>query len=50
MGDEMIDTLRSTLNQRWLRPTAAIAFVLLIASVAGAAERVVLGEYFTNIF
>ena len=50
MGDEMIDTARDGTQRRWLGPTVAIAFVLLIASVAGAAPRVVLGEYFTNIF
>jgi len=50
MGEEMIDTLRKMTDRRWPTPTLTVAFVLLIGSVAGAAERVVLGEYFTNLF
>lgn len=38
-------------NRRWAAPAifAALA-VMLIVSAAGAADRVVLGEYFTNIY
>ena len=50
MGEEMIDTLRKKTDRRWATPTLMVAVVLLIVSVAGAAERVVLGEYFTNLF
>lgn len=36
--------------RRWAAPAVfAVAFVMLIVSAAGAAERVVLGEYFTNL-
>ena len=37
-------------SSRWHAPVLAAGFVLLIASVGGAADRVVLGEYFTNLF
>ena len=37
--------------RRWAAPAVfAAAIVLLIVSAAGAADRVVLGEYFTNLF
>jgi len=37
--------------RRWFATAFfAVAFTWLIVSVAGAAERVVLGEYFTNKF
>jgi len=38
-------------SRRWIaRPIFAAAFITLIVSAAGAAERVVLGEYFTNTY
>jgi hypothetical protein len=37
--------------RRWAAPAiVAAAAVMLIVSAAGAADRVVLGEYFTNIY
>ena len=37
-------------HRRWAAPAIfAVAFVMLIVSAAGAADRVVLGEYFTNL-
>jgi len=51
VGDEMIDTIRTTTDgRRVAHAIFAVAFFLLIVSAAGAAERVVLGEYFTNIY
>jgi len=38
-------------HRRWVAHAIfAAAFITLIVSAAGAAERVVLGEYFTNLF
>lgn len=47
----MVERHPLTGNQRWAAPAifAALA-VMLIVSAAGAADRVVLGEYFTNIY
>jgi hypothetical protein len=51
MGDEMTDTQRKMTDRTRLLPAVLITgFVLLIVSAAGAADRVVLGEYFTNIY
>ena len=37
--------------RRWAAPALfAAAYLMLIVSVAGAADRVVLGEYFTNLY
>ena len=37
--------------RRWAEPPVlATAIIMLIVSTAGAADRVVLGEYFTNIY
>jgi hypothetical protein len=37
--------------RRWAAPAVfAAAIVMLIVSAAGAADRVVLGEYFTNLY
>ena len=47
----MIDTIRATTDRRRVAHAIfAASFILLIVSAAGAAERVVLGEYFTNIY
>lgn len=47
----MIDTLRTKTDRRRVAPAIfAAAVVMLIVSAAGAAQRVVLGEYFTNLF
>lgn len=35
---------------RWIATVLTVAAVGLIVSVAGAAQRVVLGEYFTNLY
>jgi len=36
---------------RWAAPALlAVALIMLTVSAVGAAERVVLGEYFTNLF
>ena len=38
-------------TRRWAAPALlAVAFLVLIVSIAGAADRVVLGEYFTNLY
>jgi hypothetical protein len=40
-----------TKNRRWAATAFfAAAFAILIVSAAGAADRVVLGEYFTNLY
>ena len=50
-GDEMTEKHPSVQIRRWFATAFfAVAFTWLIVSVAGAAERVVLGEYFTNKF
>jgi hypothetical protein len=42
---------RDTGNRHWAAPALlAAAFVMLTSSLAGAADRVVLGEYFTNLY
>ena len=47
----MNERRRHTTDRTRLAPTLAIAgFVLLVSAAAGASERVVLGEYFTNLF
>ena len=47
----MTEKYHSARIQRWFTTAFfAVAFTWLIVSVAGAAERVVLGEYFTNKF
>ena len=48
MGVAMTDTRRDTTNRRWLAPVVAGALLFAAATMAGAADRVVLGEYFTN--
>jgi hypothetical protein len=51
MGDEMTETRRHATDRTRLAPAVVAAgFVLLVSITAGAAERVVLGEYFTNLF
>jgi hypothetical protein len=45
----MTDTRRETRSRQWLAPVVAGAFLLAAASTTGAADRVVLGEYFTNL-
>lgn len=50
-GDAMTDHRQSTNPRRWATTAVAAAvFGLLIVSAAGAADRVVLGEYFTNLY
>ncbi len=47
----MIDTQRRIVSRgRRTRSLLIAAFVLLVVSAAGAADRVVLGEYFTNVY
>ena len=47
----MIDTRRRATDRTRLAPTLLLAgFILLVTTAAGAADRVVLGEYFTNLF
>jgi len=47
----MVERHPFTEIRRWAAPAVfAAAIVLLIVSAAGAADRVVLGEYFTNIY
>jgi hypothetical protein len=43
MGDDMVTRIR-------LAPALLATATLLIVTVAGAADRVVLGEYFTNLY
>jgi len=51
MGDDMTETPGTT---RTHFPSAAglvaILAIALVATAAGAADRVVLGEYFTNLY
>lgn len=47
----MNERRRHTTYRTRLAPTLAISgFILLVSAAAGAADRVVLGEYFTNLF
>lgn len=47
----MIERRRNTTDRTRLAHTLVLAgFILLVSAAAGAAERVVLGEYFTNLF
>ena len=47
----MVERHRFTEIRRWAPPAVlTAAVVMLIVSAAGAADRVVLGEYFTNLF
>ena len=47
----MIDTRRHATDRTRLAPALLFAgFILLVSAAAGAADRVVLGEYFTNLF
>jgi hypothetical protein len=47
----MSERIRNTQNRRWAAPILlATVMTLLIVSTAGAADRVVLGEYFTNVY
>lgn len=47
----MVEKHSITEIRRWAAPAVLAAVtVLLIVSAAGAADRVVLGEYFTNIY
>jgi hypothetical protein len=49
--EEITMTARRSINRTSIPLAAgAAAGILLIVSAAGAAERVVLGEYFTNLF
>jgi hypothetical protein len=49
MGDAMSETVHSTDNRQRLTPALlGVVAVILIVSAAGAAERVVLGEYFSS--
>lgn len=50
-GDDMIEISDIKARRRLSASTfLAVAAMVLIASHAGAVERVVLGEYFTNVF
>jgi hypothetical protein len=50
-GDDMADRNSHNPTRRWAAPALiAVVFTMLIVSAAGAADRVVLGEYFTNLF
>ncbi len=45
-----MDRFQLSSHRRWAASVIfAAAFVMLIVSAAGAADRVVLGEYFTNL-
>ncbi len=47
----MVERHPSTEIRRWAVPAVfAAVTVMLIVSAAGAADRVVLGEYFTSIY
>lgn len=47
----MVERHPLTGNRRWAAAAIlAAATVMLIVSAAGAADRVVLGEYFTSIY
>ena len=47
----MVDRHPFTNTQGWTKPAIfAAVTVMLIVSAAGAADRVVLGEYFTNLY
>ncbi len=49
MGDAMSETVHSTDNRQLFAPALlGVVAVMLIVSAAGAAERVVLGEYFSS--
>jgi hypothetical protein len=51
MGDEMTDSRhRTSFGARYAPALLIAGYALLIVSAAGAADRVVLGEYFTNEF
>jgi len=48
MGDAMFETVHSTNQRKRLTPAlVGVVAVMLVVSAAGAAERVVLGEYFS---
>jgi hypothetical protein len=49
MGDVMTEHQRTMRNQRTAAAVAALALMTLAASFAGAADRMVLGEYFTEV-
>lgn len=47
----MSDTRPRSASPRWAATTLlTVVFLGLIVSAAGAADRVVLGEYFTNVY
>ena len=47
----MTETRNHETDRMRLAPALLLAgFILLVSTAAGAAERVVLGEYFTNLF
>ena len=49
MGDAMSETVHSTETRRRFAPALlGIVAIMLVVSAAGAAERVVLGEYFSS--
>ena len=50
IGDDMNYPTITPTTRRWIAPLlTTVALTGLVAPVAGAAERVVLGEYFTNL-
>lgn len=49
MGDAMFDTVLASNKRHRLTPAlVGIVAIMLAASTAGAADRVVLGEYFSS--
>ena len=51
IGDDMTGEHKHIRTHRWSAAAViAVATTVLIVSAAGAADRVVLGEYFTNVY
>jgi hypothetical protein len=50
IGEEMMHRSQNSQQLRWSAVVTMTAAIVLIVSAAGAADRVVLGEYFTNLF
>lgn len=46
----MMNRSQNPKSLRWAAVVTLTAAAVLIVSAAGAADRVVLGEYFTNLF